>query len=106
MVAYEASQRRVNAPAAYQPYGRARRLDAFTAERTWTGYDLLGFLGALPWPRVPRVVVLDGASLHTGEVVRAARPGRTTAKPTVKLAMLRAAWAQSNVRLIPVIRAA
>jgi hypothetical protein len=76
LVEYQAPQgRRVNALAAYRPYDRSPRLDVFTAERTWTSYDLLGFLGALPWSRVPRVVVLDNAGLHTGKVVRAARPG-------------------------------
>jgi len=59
--------------AAYRPYGRSPRLDVFTAERTWNGYDLLGFLGALPWSKAPRVVVLDNAGLHTGRVVREAR---------------------------------
>jgi hypothetical protein len=60
LVEYEAPQgRRVNALAAYRPYDRSPRLDVFTAERTWTSYDLLGFLGALPWSRVPRVVVLS-----------------------------------------------
>jgi transposase len=74
LVEYEAPQgRRVNAMAAYRPYGRAPRLDVFTAERTWTSYDLLGFLGALAWSKVPRVVVLDNAGLHTGRVVREAR---------------------------------
>ncbi|MFO0953267.1 MAG: transposase [Isosphaeraceae bacterium] len=29
----------------------------------------------MPWSRVPRVVVLDNAGLHTGRVVRAARAG-------------------------------
>src|SRR5512147_747075 len=76
LVRYEAPQgRRVNAMAAYRPYDRSPRLDVFTAERTWTTYDLLGFLGALPWSRVPRVVVLDNASLHTSKVIRAARAG-------------------------------
>jgi hypothetical protein len=75
-VRYEASQRRrVNAMAAYRPYGRTPRLDVFTAERTWDARDLLGFLRALPPARVPRVVVLDNAGLHTGRVIRAARPG-------------------------------
>jgi transposase len=74
LVEYEAPQgRRVNALAAYRPYGRSPRLDVFTAERTWDGYDLLGFLGALPWSRAPRVVVRDSAGLHTGKVIRAAR---------------------------------
>jgi putative transposase len=47
----------------------------FTAERTWDSYDLLGFLKALPWSRVPRVVVLDNASIHTSKVIRQARHG-------------------------------
>jgi transposase len=45
----------------------------FTAERTWDSYDLLGFLKALPWSKVPRVVVLDDASIHTSRVIRRAR---------------------------------
>jgi transposase len=73
-VEYEAPQgRRVNAMAAYRPYGGPPRLEVFTAERTWDSYDLLGFLGALPWAKVPRVVVLDNASLHTSKVIRSAR---------------------------------
>ena len=41
-VRYEAPQgRRVNALAAYRPYGRAPRLDVFTAERTWNSHDLI-----------------------------------------------------------------
>jgi hypothetical protein len=47
----------------------------FTAERTWNSHDLIGFLGALPWSKAPRVVVLDNAGLHTSRVVRAARSG-------------------------------
>jgi hypothetical protein len=73
-VEYEAPQgRRVNALAAYRPYDRAPRLDVFAAERTWRAYDLLGFLAALPWSKVPRVVVLDNAALHTSKIIRAAR---------------------------------
>jgi transposase len=75
-VDYQSPQgRRVNALAAYRPYGGPPRLEVFTAERTWDSYDLLGFLKALPWSRVPRVVVLDNASLHISKVVRRARPG-------------------------------
>ena len=45
IVRYEAPQgRRVNALAAYRPYGGSPRLEVFTAERTWDAYDLLGFL--------------------------------------------------------------
>ena len=74
LIRYEAPQRRrVNALAAYRPYGRSPRLEVFTAERTWDSYDLLGFLKALPWSRRPRGVVLDNASLHTSKVVRRAR---------------------------------
>ena len=74
LVEYEAPQgRRVNAMAAYRPYGPSPRLDVFTAERTWTSYDLIGFLKALPWSKCPRVVVLDNAGLHTSGVIRRAR---------------------------------
>lgn len=73
-VRYEAPQgRRVNAMAAYRPYGSSARLEVFTAERTWDSYDLLGFLQALPWSKRPRVVVLDNASIHTSHVIRRAR---------------------------------
>ena len=73
-VRYEAPQgRRVNALAAYRPFGRSPRLEVFTAERTWDSYDLLGFLKALPWSKMPRVVVLDNASIHTSKIIRRAR---------------------------------
>jgi transposase len=73
-IRYEAPQRRrVDALAAYRPYGRSPRLDVFTAERTWDSYDLLAFLRALPWSKSPRVVVLDNASIHTSGVVCRAR---------------------------------
>jgi transposase len=76
LIPYEAPQgRRVNALAAYRPFGRKPRLDVFTAERTWTSYDLIGFLKAPPWSRTPRVVVLDNASIHTSKVIKAARKG-------------------------------
>jgi transposase len=65
--------------AAYRPYGGSPRLDVFTAERTWDSYDLLGFLSALPPSGVPRVVVLDNASLHTSRVIRGARAGLAAA---------------------------
>jgi transposase len=75
-VPYEAPQgRRVNVLAAYRPHGPTPRLEVFTAERTWEAYDLLAFLRSLPWAEVPRVVVLDNGSLHTGRIVRAARAG-------------------------------
>jgi putative transposase len=74
LIRYEAPQgRRVNALAAYRPDGRSPRLEVFTAERTWGSYDLLGFLKALPWSKVPRVVVLDNAGIHTSKVIRQAR---------------------------------
>src|SRR5947209_13055242 len=54
LVRYEAPQgRRVNALAAYRPYGRSPRLEVFTAERTWNSHDLVGFLKALPWSKAP-----------------------------------------------------
>jgi putative transposase len=74
LIRYEAPQgRRVNALAAYRPFGRSPRLDVFTAERTWSSYDLIGFLKVLPWSKAPRVVVLDNAGFHTSRVMRAAR---------------------------------
>src|SRR6516165_8558057 len=80
LIRYEAPQRRrVNAMAAYRPYGRSPRLEVFTAERTWDSYDLLGFLRALPRSNVPRVVALDNASIHTSQVIRQARRGLAAA---------------------------
>jgi putative transposase len=65
-VRYEYPQgRRVNALAAYRPYDRAPRLEVATAERTWVAEDLVAFVKALPRAKVPRVVVLDNAGLHT-----------------------------------------
>jgi putative transposase len=79
-VKYEAPRgRRVNAMAAYRPYGRSPRLEVFTAERTWDSYDFLAFVRSLPWSKVPRVVVLDNASLHTSGVVKRARAGLAAA---------------------------
>jgi hypothetical protein len=73
-VEHESPQgRRVNAMAAYRPYGGPPRLEVFTAEQTWDSYALLAFVRSLPWSKVPRVVVLDNASLHTSGVVRRAR---------------------------------
>jgi hypothetical protein len=79
-IEYESPQgRRVNAMAAYRPDGGPPRLEVFTAERTWDSYDLPGFLGALPRAKVPRVVVLDNAGLHTSRVIRDARRGLAAA---------------------------
>ncbi|WZO97512.1 IS630 family transposase [Isosphaeraceae bacterium EP7] len=76
LIKYEAPQgRRVNALAAYRPFGRKPRLDVTTAERTWNSHDLIGFLKALPWSKAPRMVVLDNAGFHTSKVIRAAREG-------------------------------
>ena len=74
---YEYPQgRRVNALAAYAPYGPAPWLDALPFERTLTSDDLLAYLRErLPAAGVPRVVVLDNASLHVSKVAKAARPG-------------------------------
>jgi transposase len=76
-VKYEYPQgRRVNALAAYAPDGPAPWLDALPFERTLTSDDLLAYLeGRLPPAVVPRVVVLDNASLHVSQVTKAARPG-------------------------------
>jgi putative transposase len=75
-VPYEYPQgRRVNALAAYEPFAAAPGLDAMPFERTLTSDDLVAYLKALPAAVVPRVVVLDNASLHVSKVVKAARPG-------------------------------
>jgi putative transposase len=44
-------------------------------ERTLSSDDLIAYLKALPQAQVPRVVVLDNASLHVSKVVQAAHPG-------------------------------
>jgi transposase len=76
-VKYEYPQgRRVNALAAYEPYGEAPWLDAVPFERTLTSDDLIAYLrGRLPAAAVPRVVALDNASLHVSKVAKAARLG-------------------------------
>jgi transposase len=74
-VRYEYPQgRRINALASYAPYGPAPWLGALPFERTLTSDDLVAYLKALPAADVPRVVVLDNASLHVSRVVKAARP--------------------------------
>jgi transposase len=75
-VRYEYPQgRRVNALATYEPFPAAPWLDAVPFERTLTSDDLLAYLRGLPASKVPRVVVLDNASLHVSKAVKAARPG-------------------------------
>jgi putative transposase len=74
-VPYEYPQgRRVNALAIYEPYGSEPGLEAEAFERTLKSEDLLEYLGALPGASVPRVVVLDNASLHVSKAVKARRP--------------------------------
>jgi putative transposase len=74
-VRYEYPQgRRVNALAAYEPFAAVPWLDAIPFERTLTSDDLLAYLRSLPPAAVPRVVVLDNASLHVSKVTKAARP--------------------------------
>jgi putative transposase len=73
-VRYEYPQgRRVNVLATYRPFGDAPRLAATAFERTLTSDDLLEYLRGLPAVSVPRVVVLDNASLHVSKVVKAQR---------------------------------
>ena len=62
--------------ASYAPYGPEPWLEAQAFERTLTSDDLIAYLkGRLPVAPVPRVVVLDNASLHVSKVAKAARPG-------------------------------
>jgi transposase len=73
-VPYEYPQgRRINVLATYRPFGDAPRLAAEAFERTLTSDDLLAYLRGLPAAGVPRVVVLDNASLHVSKVVKAQR---------------------------------
>ena len=74
---YEYPQgRRVNALATYEPLAPTPGLDAVPFERTLTSDDLLAYLrDRLPAAKVPRVVVLDNAGIHTSKAVKAARPG-------------------------------
>jgi putative transposase len=75
-VKYEYPQgRRVNALAVYEPLGPVPWLHAQPFERTLTSDDLVAYLRSLPPSPVPRVVVLDNASLHISKVTKAARPG-------------------------------
>jgi transposase len=73
-VPYEYPQgRRVNVLAGYEPLGPAPRLDSLAFERTLTSDDVLAYLRALPAAGVPRVVVLDNASIHTSKAFKAQR---------------------------------
>jgi putative transposase len=74
-VKYEYPQgRRVNVLAAYEACGPTPWLDAQAFERTLTGEDLLAYLRQrLPAAGVPRVVVLDNASMHTSKAFKAHR---------------------------------
>lgn len=75
-VRYEYPQgRRINVLATYAPYESEPWLDAVAFERTLTSDDLIAYLKErLPASSVPRVVVLDNASLHISKVTKAARP--------------------------------
>ena len=73
-VPYEYPQgRRVNVLAAYEPYAREPWLGARAFERTLTSDDLLAYLQSLPQAGVPRVVVLDNASIHVSKAFKAQR---------------------------------
>jgi putative transposase len=62
--------------ATYEPFACVAQLDAVPFERTLSSADLLAYLqDRLPMARVPRVVVLDNAGIHTSKVVKAARAG-------------------------------
>jgi putative transposase len=74
LVRYEYPQgRRVNVLATYNPFGPAPRLAASAFERTLTSDDLLEYLRSLPAAKVPRVVVLDNAGMHTSKAFKARR---------------------------------
>jgi transposase len=61
--------------ATYEPFAPTPSLEARAFERTLTSDDLLAYLRErLPAAGVPRVVVLDNASLHVSKGTKAARP--------------------------------
>jgi transposase len=73
-VPYEYPQgRRVNVLAAYEPYGPAPWLGSQAFERTLTSDDLLAYLQSWPATEVPRVVVLDNASMHVSKAFKGQR---------------------------------
>jgi len=73
-VPYEYPQgRRVNVLAAYEPYAARPWLGSQAFERTLTSDDLLAYLKSLPAADVPRVVVLDNASIHISKAFKAQR---------------------------------
>ena len=101
-VAHEYPQgRRVNVLAAYRPDAATPWLGAQAFERTLTSDDLLAYLRSLPGSVVPRVVVLDNASLHISKVVKAER--RALARQGVYLYYLPAYSPELN-RIEPVFR--
>jgi transposase len=101
-VKYEYPQgRRVNVLAAYRPDGAAPWLGSRAFERTLTSDDLLDYLRGLPGSVVPRVVVLDNASLHISKVVKAQR--RALAQQGIYLSYLPAYSPELN-RIEPVFR--
>jgi putative transposase len=73
-VPYEYPQgRRVNVLSAYEPYGAEPWLGTQAFERTLTSDDLLAYLQTLPSAEVPRVVVLDNASIHISKAFKGQR---------------------------------
>lgn len=93
--------RRVNVLAADRPDSAAPWLGGQAFERTLKSDDLIAYLGSLPGAAVPRVVVLDNASLHISKVVKAER--RALARRGVYLYSLPAYSPEWN-RIEPVFR--
>jgi putative transposase len=75
-IPYENPQgRRVNALVALDTDGPAPGLYWATKPKALCAEEVVRFLHALPAVGVPRVVVLDNASIHRSAVVTQARPG-------------------------------
>jgi transposase len=73
-VPYEYPQgRRVNALAADEPYAAQPWLGSQAFERTLTADDVAAYLESLPAAAVPRVVVLDKASVHVSKAFKGRR---------------------------------
>ena len=99
---YEYPQgRRVNVLATYEPYAPEPWLGVQAFERTLTSDDLVAYLRSLPAAVVPRVVVLDNASIHVSKAFKGQR--RALARQGIYLYYLPAYSPELN-RIEPVFR--
>ena len=64
----------MNVLASYEPFAPSPQLYTQPFERTLKSEDLIAYLKELPCAKVPQVVVLDNAGIHTSKAVKAVRP--------------------------------